>query len=236
MIDSVKFPKQLLLDLEATAPQTFDNFITGKNRPLVELMQSLHPFEQGYSHSIYCWAEEGCGKSHLLRAYCTHWQTVKPFYFNGEQLLGQALFDTNDGPTVLVFDNVHAFIGNQEREEELLYLLRKCYEEDVPLLLSADKPPQSLNCVLEDLATRLASFYVFHIHPLDEHRAMEFIADQAQKLGLAFNDQVKERIRHHFLSGDMKFLTQLLRRLALTEKQDRLSLQELDREWQLLRH
>lgn len=229
-----KFPRQLLLDFEANIPQTFSTYIAGNNCPLVSLMQSLHPFEQGYDHSIYCWAEEGCGKSHLLRAYCAYWQQegVRPLYFNGKQPLSSNLMDNH--PAVLVFDNVHNFLGNQEQEEELLYLLRRAYDADIPLLLSATKPPRDLHCISDDLITRLTSFYVFHIHALDDDRLKEFIVMQAQKLGLNLSAQVSAQLQSYSINGDMKFLTRLLHRLARSTKA--LSGEEIEREWRLLSH
>jgi len=227
-----KFPKQLLLDIEADISQTFGNYIAGNNRPLVNLMQSLHPFEQGYDHSIYCWAEEGCGKSHLLKAYCAYWQQegIRPLYFNGEQPLSGDLLDSR--PAVLVFDNVHSLLGDAEREEELLYLLRRACDADIPLLLSATRPPRELYCISDDLITRLVSFYVFHIHSLDEDRLKEFITMKAEKLGLELDMPLRAQLQGY--AGDMKFLTQLLHRLASSP--DGLSCEQIEREWQLLRH
>ena len=203
----------------------------------MELLQSRHPLEQSYGHSIYCWAREGCGKSHLLRAYCTHWQAegVQSCYFNGENLPGREQLACYAPLTVVVFDNLQVLIGHRDREADLLYLLQKCYDEDVPLLVSADRPPQALNCMLEDVATRLASFFVFHIQLLDEDLMMEFVTKEAQRLGLTLNEQLRARIHNLYMPGEMKLLSQLLRRLASVTAAN-ISVEELEQERQLLRH
>ena len=236
MVGGVKYPRQLLLDLDVKSRQTFRNFIAGRNRLLIDFLQSMHPLEQNYSNSVYCWAEESCGKSHLLRAYCAYWQEegVLSYYFNGENLPSRDHLESYSPMMVVAFDNVQALMGNAQREEDLLFLLQRCHDEDVPLLLSANKPPQVLHCALEDLATRLASFFVFRVKPLDAESTQEFVVTEAKKLGLSLSERIQKQIHQSYAQGDMKILSQLLRRLAATEAD--LSLQELARQRRLLNH
>src|SRR5450830_806852 len=63
--------RQLLLDLSAQQPPTFDTFVTGQNAELLQRLQSIAAAQAQPSLSdrfIYLWGEAGAGKSHLLHS------------------------------------------------------------------------------------------------------------------------------------------------------------------------
>ena len=238
-MSAIKYPRQLLLDLNLGYSQTFDNFITGNNQELCNMLQSLHPYEYGYDNSIYCWSVGGSGKSHLLRAYCAYWQEqgMTANYISGGNLLLDDINFTSNKLSVMVFDDIQTVLGSKDKEEYLLSLLLKCYEENIPFLCSANSPPSEINCALNDLATRLATFYVFKVEPLNHKHLKEFIYLEADRLGLSLNPELIEKIYSSQEQVDMKLIAKLIQKLATKEEQNGLlSAEDISSTSELLRH
>lgn len=217
-----KYPRQLLLDLNLGYTQTFDNFITGSNQELCDMLQSLHPFNYGYENSIYCWSDNGNGKSHLLRAYCAYWQEqgISVNYIScGNMALDEVGIIPNQF-SVMVFDDIQTVVGNREREDGLLSMLIQCYERDIPLLCSSNSPPAEFGCILNDIATRLASFYVFKVESLNHTDLKKFIGMEANRCGLALSSKLIEKIYSSHKPLDMKLITDMMKKLALRKEQN----------------
>src|SRR5690606_31235660 len=84
--------RQLLLNLEAPKPQTFDSFVTGRNQELLQRLNSLARSDAaGLSDRfIYLWGEPGAGKTHLLRAVE---QASPARYLDSDTVVDAFLFD-----------------------------------------------------------------------------------------------------------------------------------------------
>lgn len=216
-----RYPRQLLLDLNLGYSQTFGNFIVGKNKLLCDTLLMLHPFEYGYDYSLCCWSETSNGKSHLMRAYCAYWQElgITVNYLSGGNLTLDKIDINSNQLAVMVFDDIHHSVGNQEKEEDILHLLLSCYEKDIPFVCSSLDHPSKLNFAMNDLATRLGAFYSFEVEPLMGEDLAKFIGIEANRLGLNLDTEQIDIISSRSnekgaMKGDMKIVASLLKKLA----------------------
>ncbi len=235
---SFKYPRQLLLDLNLGYSQTFDNFIVGANSALCGVLKKMHPFEYGYDHSVCCWSATSSGKSHLMRAYCAYWQElgVTVNYLSGGNLLLDNLQLNSTQLSVVVFDDIHLFLGDQRKEEELLYLLLNCYERDIPFVCSANTHPSKINFALNDLATRLGAFYSFKVEALQDQELSNFIHAEASRLGLPIETAQVDLIKHKH-PQDMNMIVCLMRELSQqTTPGELITGKDIDRVSYILQH
>ena len=211
-----KYPRQLLLDLGLNYPQTFANFIVGGNSSVCKALIELDPFDLGYENSVCCWSETSSGKSHLLAAYCAWWQDRGiPIHYinhmNFEELNVERV-------AAIAFDDLQNFLMIPGQEENLLRLLLQCYEQDVPIICSANKHPTKLDFTLDDLATRFASFFCFKVLPLKGQDLLQFAHQEAEALGLSIKPKELKLACAKSVS-DIKKLGLLLRKLADSKDQ-----------------
>ncbi|MBE8182825.1 MAG: hypothetical protein HAW61_04815 [Candidatus Portiera sp.] len=214
MID-FKYPRQLLLDLNLGYSQTFENFIVGGNSTLCSVLKKMHPFEYGYDYSVCCWSPASSGKSHLMRAYCAYWQEqgVMVNYLSGGNLLLDNLKLDSNQLSVIVFDDIHIYLGDKQKEEELLYLLINCYERDIPFVCSSNSHPSKMSFALDDLATRFSAFYSFKLEHLQDMELHNFIQTEGHRLGLTLGkEQIDIIIDKH--PTDMHTIVSLMKELS----------------------
>ena len=211
--------RQLGLQLGTEQDQTFSNFVAGTNASLCEFMRASDPLHYGYGNSMYLWAGQSSGKSHLLRAYCFYWQErgIRIDYVDAETAFGRrfALGASGGRAAGLVIDNIQFVRPESAEEEELLSFLKESAELDKIVMLSGDRNPAKLNTLSDDLVSRLLSFYVFRVHPLKGNLLKDFVRLRAEKLGVHLDRDTETLLFRNCSERGTKFVGELLRRLAV---------------------
>lgn len=174
--------KQLLLDIRPDAPPTLANFVTGANQALVEALATA---VGSPGQHLYLWGEDGCGKSHLLRA-ASHAavDAQRPGHYCAASGAGD--FPTTPGAVVAVDD-----VENlpEARQIALFNAFNRTQASGQTLILAGPTAPIGL-ALREDLRTRIGQTLVFHVRPLDDPARSAILHSQAARRGLRLEDEV----------------------------------------------
>lgn len=213
---------QLPLSLKLRDDTLFDNFYVGNNKQLID---TLKLFTSKKSEQfIYCYGEEGVGRSHLLQA-CCHAASEKNhsiFYLplkNVEEFL-PVVFEDLENQQIVCIDDVDAIVGKHEWEEALFYFYNRARENNVLLLVSAQKPPQQLQCILPDLQSRLSWGLTLEIKNLTDTEKMQALQMRAALRGLHLSEEVSHYLMHHYSRNmrDLFFVLEKLDQASLAAK------------------
>lgn len=188
-------PRQLVLDLLQPADPTLQNFVVGRNAEAVEQLRRLAAGAAD-QRLVYLWAEDGSGRTHLLKALGTlpsaqWWQPTDP-----PDAAGLSLVDDverlDDRAQVALFSRLNAVRD----------------QEDAACVATGSLPPARLP-LREDLRTRLAWGLVYQLHPLGDADKAAALKAQAGARGLALGDDVIEYLLTH-LPRDLRTLSAAL--------------------------
>ncbi|WP_099045245.1 DnaA inactivator Hda [Actinobacillus succinogenes] len=183
---------QLSLPLHQLDGETFANFYGNNNLLLLDsLRKNSTRLRQQF---FYIWGEEGCGKSHLLKA-TTHQffgenrtalyvPLAKSVYFS------PAVLDNLEQQELVCLDDLQCVIGNEEWEVAVFDLFNRIKEHGKTLLIvSANQSPNSLPVQLPDLASRLSWGEIYQLHALDDQQKITALQQNARQRGIELPDE-----------------------------------------------
>lgn len=153
----------------------------------------------------------GCGKTHLLKAYCMQ-AYHRRCYIPCKQL---ARYQPNllEGLTdhLICLDDIEYLLGNSSWEKALfrLFIQTKC-----TLLMSATTSEPAKKVLLPDLKSRLSACLHIKISPLNEQEQRQALAYRAQSRGMILSEKLLQWLQHnaprsnHALFGLLNHLDQ----------------------------
>jgi DnaA family protein len=187
--------EQLVLELAAPEPPSFENFLPGAN---AEVVATLARFAAGEATEtgLLLWGAPGAGKTHLLKAtvraagarglaaaYCADAAALDAA--DGDALAAQALVAV-DGIDV-------ASPGAQAKGFTLYNALKAAGGHFV----AASRLPLAALPVREDLRTRLGWGLVYEVLPLADSDKPAALVDYARRRGFALGDDVIRYLLAH---------------------------------------
>lgn len=209
--------RQLPLGISLPDNITFDNFVVGDNKGLVDMLQTL--MQGGLSEQyLYLWGASGVGKTHLLQAI-SHVATelgLASAYIplkQADQLDPLLLQDLHMLPLVCI-DDVQAIAGHAAWEERLFAVYQRALETKAKVLWSADTVPARLALKLQDLKSRLAASLVLEVQPLEDAEKILALQQRADLRGFELPDNVA----HYLLARYPRHMGELLRTLDKLDK------------------
>lgn len=195
--------RQLLLDLDAERPQTFDAFVTGQNQELIQLLSSFVAPEDTPPRDrfVYLWGEPGSGKTHLLKALAaTSGARYIPADASPDAYLADSalrLYLMDDCDRLSAEGQIRAFdLYNQVKESG-------------GLLVSAGAAAPMALPLREDLRTRLGWGLVYQLHGLTDEEKISALTQAALARGVSLSPGVLPYLITHF-RRDMRSLSAML--------------------------
>jgi len=197
--------EQLTLNVTLKEGLRFESFFVEEgsaNSDILKILQSFVASSKQQQNII--WGESLCGKTHLLQACCAKeaknnqfvsYIPLKVLNIHGPEVL-QGMSNSN----LVVIDDVDSVIGDRAWETALFNLINQIRDNNQRLLLSSQKNPRKLSCVLPDLASRLIWIeYLFRYYPRDIESLMDILnkldeesLKQKTKITIPFVKQVLE--------------------------------------------
>src|SRR3989344_5468619 len=123
---------QIPLRLSLHDDAIFDNFYAGAHVQTIATLKNFVNFN--HDPVIFCYGENGVGKTHLLQAAC--------------HAFSKNMFDSLEKQAVVCLDDVDVIARNVSQAETLFHFYNRARDHGVKLLMSAKKPPQQLSMTL----------------------------------------------------------------------------------------
>ena len=212
---------QLVLDLKLRESYSFNNFIAGDNKLLIDLLRQM---SSAYGEQqLVIWGDEFTGKSHLLQAVCQAAAAEKltTTYLPLKQII-QCSVEALEGLEkidIVCVDDVQMVSQKPDWQKNIFDLINRMREAGKRLVFASSLPPNEMDISLEDLRSRLNWGPVIKIKPLTDEQKQQALQLRAESRGFELPDNVASYILNNF-SRDMPGLFEKLEQL------DQLSLQQ----------
>jgi DnaA family protein len=180
--------EQLVFDLAAPQPPSFDNFLPGANAEAVAALQALaagHVDETG----IMLWGAAGAGKTHLLRAAVSMAVASGRSVVHVDDANVLAVQEAN-GLEEHALVSIDAIDAAGPEAQARLFTLFNVLKDRGGHLLVASRAPLAALTIREDLRTRLGWGLVYEITPLADADKPAALTAFARGRGFRLGDEV----------------------------------------------
>ena len=187
--------EQLVFDLAAPQPPSFDNFLPGANAEVVAALRALAASGSGDT-GIVLWGAAGAGKTHLLRAAVSlatasgHGAT----YVADASALASHEVQALEQCALVAIDAIDAAAPAAQGR---LFTLFNALRDRGGHLLVASRAPLAALALREDLRTRLGWGLVYEIAPLADADKPAALVALARDRGFRLADDVIDYLLAH---------------------------------------
>lgn len=129
---------------------------------------------------------QSTGKTHLAYAVAHSVQNSLLIADTEYELDGCDVFE------LLVFDDFDAWLGSRDREIQLYSVYEKLAAKGGRLVVTALRPPQDIDFVLPDLATRTRTFARIELGYLSDAEKVALLQERAADRGFELPDNVTQ--------------------------------------------
>ncbi|RDH81298.1 MAG: DnaA regulatory inactivator Hda [endosymbiont of Galathealinum brachiosum] len=182
---------QLTLDITLKDSFTFDNFVTGDNQLLVDLLKDK---KLDSEKQVYIWGMHNAGKTHILQALCQYYSgsNINVSYLPLHQLISYSpeVFQGQEEMDVCCIDDVQLLCDKPDWQEALFDLINRARENNTRLVISANQPPTEISIELNDLISRLQWGPVFKLNELSDTEKCLALQQRAECRGFDLADNV----------------------------------------------
>lgn len=206
--------KQLPLQFEFRANQSFEDFFAGGNQEVITHLQNSVVGDDELQ--IFLWGQSGLGKTHLLQACCqfAHGLKRSSFYLD---LASNSLPDADilsglDSFDLVCLDNIETIAGKSDWELAFFHFFNQHRDNAHTLIIAAACPPGEISVQLPDLKTRLNWGLTLKLQALSEDDQISALIIKARRMGFEISPQVGLFLLNHY-SRDLSELWQLLNKL-----------------------
>ena len=197
---------------------TFDNFVVGSgNRFAHAACVAVASMQNSSNYNpLFLYGGSGLGKTHLMHAIGNYVKTEFPeknvVYVNSEKFINEFIrairfnkfepFRNKYRMTdLLLFDDIQFIEGKEQMQEEFFHTFNALYEVGKQIVMTCDKPPQSLITLEERLKTRFSSGITIDINPPDYETRIAILLQLAQTHHVNWSDDVFDYIATHISSN-----------------------------------
>ncbi len=216
--------EQLVLPVQLSSSMHLEDLIGEQNKVgLAHLTQSLTSLPELF---LFYWGKKGTGKTHLLIAACQQLseQGKVGLYFDlaDYQNLEPCIFDNLRQIQLLAIDNIEKIQGIVQWEQAFFDCFNKMRQHRIPILMTANTPPNQINYQLADLKSRLSWGVVYQLVELNEEEIRQVLLRIISQRGLNFPDLAIDYLLTHYQRN-------LIDLIAMIEALDLASLKEKKR-------
>ncbi len=237
------------LDFNRTDPETGLNpkytlasFVVGPSNELAFAAAAAITEEIGKKYNpFFVYGGVGLGKTHLIQAIgneilSKHKGKVRPKYVASEQYTRDIVWGIRNDRIesikkkyrdvdVLIIDDIQFIGGKDKTEEEFFHTFNALYENNKQIIISSDRPPQSLPTLEERLRSRFEGGLIADISYPEYEMRVAIIKSKLQDINHQLNPAVVDLIAKK-LRKNIRELEGVLKKIVFTEerKQSEISL------------
>lgn len=175
----------------------FDTFVVGSGNRFAHAACVAVAEKQGGRNfnPLFLYGGSGLGKTHLMHAIGNYVQTKYPdkkvLYVQCEQFVNEFIFTIKENKyddfrnkyrnaDMLLIDDIQFIEGKEQMQIEFFHTFNTLYESGKHIVMTCDKPPQSLAKLEERLRTRFACGLTVDIQPPDYETRVVILKKRAQ--------------------------------------------------------
>lgn len=197
---------------------TFANFVVGPGNRFAHAACVAVASMQGQTNynPLFLYGGSGLGKTHLMQAIGNHVKQVFPekkvIYVQTEQFVNEFInviatkkYDEFRNKyrlvDLLLIDDIQFIEKKEQMQEEFFHTFNALFESGKNIVLTCDKPPQSLQTLEERLKTRISSGLTIDITPPDFETRRAILDRLSQTHGVFWSDEVMNFIAENVISN-----------------------------------
>lgn len=197
---------------------TFDTFVVGSgNRYAHAACVGIATTQGGRNYNpLFLYGGSGLGKTHLMHAIGNHVVDSHPdkkiLYVQCEQFVNEFIYTIKENKyddfrnkyrnaDMLLIDDIQFIEGKEQMQIEFFHTFNTLYESGKNIIMTCDKPPQSLASLEERLRTRFSSGLTIDITPPDYETRVAILRRRAQLSNTVVPDEVYDYIATNIASN-----------------------------------
>ncbi len=217
LIELNKFENRIDLDFKVD-PETnlnprygFESFIVGGSNELAYAAASAIIENVGSKYNpFFVYGGVGLGKTHLVQAIGNEIKTrykgkIRPRYVPSEKFTSDVVWGIRNkrmedmkkkyrDVDVLIIDDIQFIGGKEKTEEEFFHTFNALYEHNKQIIISSDRPPQSIPTLEERLRSRFEGGLIADVSYPDYEMRVAIIKSKLQSVNRQLSDGVVDVI------------------------------------------
>ena len=195
---------------------TFESFIVGAGNRFAHAA-CVSVAEGGKQYNpIFLYGGSGLGKTHLMHAVgnavLAKMPGMKVVYVNCERFVNEFIATIQNGKyddfrekyrnaDFLLIDDIQFLERKEQMQVEFFHTFNELYESGKMILMTCDKPPQSLSSLEERLRSRFSSGLIVDIQPADYETRVAILNLRMQEEKISLSDDIIDYIASNFASN-----------------------------------
>ncbi len=229
------------LDFNKTDPETglnpkytLSSFVVGPSNELAFAAAAAITEEPGKKYNpFFIYGGVGLGKTHLIQAIGNELITkfkgkIKPKYVSSEQFTRDIVWGLRNDRIesvkkkyrdvdVLIIDDIQFIGGKEKTEEEFFHTFNALYESNKQIIISSDRPPQSLPTLQERLRSRFEGGLITDVSYPEYEMRVAIIRSKLQEMNRQLSDQIIDLIAKK-LRKNIRELEGVLKKIIFYEE------------------
>ncbi len=228
------------LDLGRADPETnlnprytFSTFVVGPSNELAFAAAKAITEVIGKYNPFFIYGGVGLGKTHLIQAVgneivSRYQKKIKPKYVPSEQFTREVVWGLRNDriesvkkkyrdADVLIIDDIQFIGGKEKTEEEFFHTFNALYEANKQIIISSDRPPQSLPTLEERLRSRFEGGFVADIGYPEYEMRVAIIRSRLSEAGRNIDDNVVDLLARR-LRKNIRELEGVLKKLLFLQE------------------
>jgi DnaA family protein len=187
--------EQLVFELAAPEPPSFENFLPGRNAEVVAAVARFAAAEVAEA-GMLLWGAAGAGKTHLLRAAINSVgrRGLAALYCPTPDVLEGADAGALAAQALIAVDDIDAA---SPAAQATVFTLYNALKANGGHLLAASRLPAAALPLREDVRTRLGWGLVYEVVPLSDSDKPAALVDYARRRGFTLSDEVIRYLLAH---------------------------------------
>jgi len=178
----------------------FDNFVVGESNELAYTAARKICIQSAHYNPLFIYSAVGMGKTHLLNSIGLEvGQTKKVMFISAERFMYHFIrsIKSNEmvkfkdffrGANIFIIDDIQFVNGKEAMQEEFFHTFNALIEKGSQVVISADRPPSSLDKIQERIRSRLSGGLVIDIQPPDLDLRIKILKSKFEEIKVNFKE------------------------------------------------